>query len=474
MDQGIAEVLERIANAPSLGEVWGASRKLMRDKGRGKVAGDPLLLQGLRRLSEWSAQGSDVHRLVAIDLLVRIPASIRKIARAAQPLRQEALQLPIPPLSAIAEKRALPDGAEPAEIRENVAKALTDATGDWVLPYIVRALAEEDRSQKCRVALAGQMVQRLPNIDEWFERLLRENAIQNLSDNVGKDNSAARLRDIALAFAGAIRTQRYRLHLSARAGLLLSNLATTLVPVGPRDKLPKHVIDAASAAVGLLDELLAVRLTLMDEAELYQVLEPIRRWWAQTRYPPRLAQALTPIIDKIMAGIVFRARGGQTSESLMQRLRQAINDENDTRRRLAAVAKSETALSPEVQDWLLRIERKSLNTGSERSRLLTAVAEENFVRAFAPAFRLAHESSTNTDDEGAVRLAALVRSIGVQFGLIVVGKAGDLVEYSPAAHEHVDGGLPAERRVRLVHPPVVRRRADGGSDMIMRGLVRSA
>jgi len=474
MSEIIPELLDGLANGPSLVAVWDSSRRLMRDKGRGAAADDPQLLQGLRRLSEWATTESALHRLVAIDLLVRIPASIRKIARAAQALRQEVLRLPIPALSIIVEKRDLPDGAEPAEVRENVAKALADATGDWVLPYVIRAIAEEDRSQRCRVALAGQIAQRTSNIDEWFDSLLKESTIQTLSERAGKEAGAARLRDIALAFAETIRTQRHRMQVSAYAGRLLANLAGTLVPLGPRDNLPKHVTDAACATVDLLDELLAVRLTLMDEAELYQVLEPLRRWWAQTRYPAKLAQALTPIVDKIVAGIVFRARGGQTSDSLMQRLRQAINDDNEARHKLARLASNETGLSPEVQDWLLRIDRKPSSTGSDHSRLLTAVAEEHFTRAFAPAFLLAQEITASAhQNQHATRLAGLIQSIGAQFGLAVVGKVGDVVEYSPSAHEHVDGGLPRERHVSLVHPPVLRRRADGGSDVVIKGLVKS-
>jgi hypothetical protein len=142
---------------------------------------------------------------------------------------------------------------------------------------------------------------------------------------------------------------------------------------------------------------------------------------------------------------------------------------------LAALASIETGLSPEVQDWLLRIDRKPSSAGSHRPGLLTAVAEENFIRAFAPALLLAQESAViGHENQHATRLAEIIKSIGAQFGLAVIGKAGDVVEYSPSAHEHVDGGLPSERRVTLVHPPVLRRRADGGSDIVMRGLVRSA
>jgi hypothetical protein len=101
----IAELLDGVAHGSSLGEVWHSSRLLMRDKRRGTAAGEPLLLKALQRLSEWAARGNDVHRLVAIDLLVRIPASIRKIQRVAQPLRAEVLRLPIPPYRLSLRKR---------------------------------------------------------------------------------------------------------------------------------------------------------------------------------------------------------------------------------------------------------------------------------------------------------------------------------------------------------------------------------
>ena len=61
---------------------------------------------------------------------------------------------------------------KPAEVRENVAEALKDASDDWVLPYVFRALGDEDRSQRCRLALAREIAAQEQSIDSWFERLL--------------------------------------------------------------------------------------------------------------------------------------------------------------------------------------------------------------------------------------------------------------------------------------------------------------
>ena len=51
----------------------------------------------------------------------------------ASDVRRASLLLPLPPMSIISEKKSLPDTAKPAEIRENIAEALKDASGDWVL-----------------------------------------------------------------------------------------------------------------------------------------------------------------------------------------------------------------------------------------------------------------------------------------------------------------------------------------------------
>jgi hypothetical protein len=98
-------------------------------------------------------------------------------------------------LSIISEKKSLPGSAKPAEVRENVAEALKDAAGDWVLPYVFKALGDEDRSQRCRLALAREIAAQEPSIDSWFERLLEGPGLCDIS---GRDTeiAAGRLKDV--------------------------------------------------------------------------------------------------------------------------------------------------------------------------------------------------------------------------------------------------------------------------------------
>jgi hypothetical protein len=241
MSDELTDALNGFANSSSLAEVWDSSRRLMIDKRRAAVADNPLLMRGLERLREWAVEGPEIDRLIAIDLLVRIPASIRKVEKFAQSLRAEALHQPLPPLSTISEKKGLPTSAKPAEIRENVAKALNQATGEWVLPYVIRALAEEDRSQRCRNALSRQVAQRISFVDQWFDSLLKEPALRDLAEKQGIDNSVTRLRDIALALGETIRMQRYRLQISVSSGRLLSELARAVGPDQAQDHLSGRV-----------------------------------------------------------------------------------------------------------------------------------------------------------------------------------------------------------------------------------------
>jgi hypothetical protein len=464
-------LLEAFASAPSLAEKWQAARRLIASKERAKAADDPLLLEGLRRLDAWSRSGQGVDRLVAIGLMAGIADAIPRIAARLKPLLAETLREPLPPLSLMAERRHLPERAEPAALRENVADALAAADGDWVLAYAVKAFFEEDRSQRCRRALWRQAAKRSSDIDRWFTLLLQESAQQKLAGKAGLDAAMARLRDIAAVLAEAMAAQHHRLTVTPHAGALLADLARSLAPVRPQHGVPRHREDAVAALTRLLDTLIAVRLSLMTEAELYQPVQLLWQWWSPLPYPAEVTEALAPIIDKLAAGIVFRARSGERSPGLRQRLEQALNSEKAARARLVEIAESEPGLPPDVQDWLRGIDRTESPALSPAAEALAAVGTERFLRAFAPLFLAASENETPGAPDRGARLASLAKALGAEYGLELVGRPGDQVTYAPLAHEMAEGQPPVEGRVRLARPMVVRRRGDHGMDVIVKALV---
>jgi hypothetical protein len=421
-------------------------------------------------LAAWASQGEGIERLVAIDLLARLRSAIRKIEPQIRPLLEAALRAPLPPLSLVAEKRALPEGAEPAEIRESVAKALNDAGGDWVLAYAVTAFVAEDRSQRARLALWHPVTRRSRSIDAWLSHLLHESARQNIAAGAGIEAAAGRLRDICAALAEVIAHSRHRLDMTERAGALLADLARALVPLRAEQAVPRHLGEAGTALARLLDALAATRLRLITEAELYRAVPLLRQWWSPLPYPPEVTEAMAPLVDKLVAGIVFRARAGRRSPGLCQHLEEALTDEKDARARMIRIAESEPGLAPEIADWLRGIERVAPEAAAADTPL-AAVSAEGFLRAFAPLFLAASEAETAPDPDRAARLASLAKAVGAAYGLELVGKPGDAVRYAPLAYEAADGKAPDDAPVRLARPMVVRRRGDRGMDVILKGLV---
>src|SRR5882762_8575794 len=190
------EQVRVFAETADLEGKWSSARQMMSSKA--KPNGElfySLLQQGFESLGHIAEKGDDSDRLIAIDLLVRIPASMKnnkRVQEIASDFRRRSLSLPLPPLSIISEKKSLPGSAKPAEVRENVAEALKDASGDWVLPYVFRALGDEDRSQRCRIALARELASKERSIDKWLELLLQEPGLQAASER-DMETAAGRL-----------------------------------------------------------------------------------------------------------------------------------------------------------------------------------------------------------------------------------------------------------------------------------------
>src|SRR5262249_46208353 len=137
--------------ARGVSDRWDASRRLMALKRLQASASEEAFRASFDSLAAATQAGAALDRLLAVDLLVRIPSVAKTLQSRASGLLREALKYSIPPMWIVSDTSSLPAGAKPAEVRENVAQALAHASGEWVPGYLVQALAREDRSQRCRL-----------------------------------------------------------------------------------------------------------------------------------------------------------------------------------------------------------------------------------------------------------------------------------------------------------------------------------
>jgi len=478
MEDTAAALLDRFLVGSSINDRWVAARELMAARQLVSVAETNEFQSAFQSIGDEARYGSDIERLVAVDLVVRLSNFVKKLAPVAKDILRKAITDDFPPVSLLSETEILPNGAKSAELRENVVIALQHASGEWVIPYVIKALIKEPRSQRCRLKLAHQLADREQSIDHWLDRILKISLTEKTHPEDNPETKAAKLEGITTALAEAIRKDRAQLSASREAGILLARFCRSFVPVTSRTARPKRLSAGAAATAKLLDEIFSVRLTLIVEPETYSVLETFEWWWRPLSYPKPLKDALQPITDKLITGITLRARWGQKSDSLSSRLKQSLHDRGAAARRLQQIADEETGLPAEIDDWLRgRVRKSHADTGTVVTSL-QAVAKEDLTQKVAKILldvEQADDAMSAVSDSNWAnhvrRVINSIKSLASQLRLETVGHEGDIVEYLPLAHETASGQRPSDSRVEIIRPMVVRKRRDGSEDIILRAIV---
>jgi hypothetical protein len=320
VSQRSSDSLQKFARGESIAERWIAARELMARREIPKAKDSDDFSAGWQAVVSGVSASEGIARLLHVDLLVRLSSFVKQLKTSAHSALTNALQHPLPDLDLVTDTRLLPADAKSAEIRENIAIALSLAQGEWVLSYVFESLASEDKSQRARVELVKRLAERSSLVDDWLEGLIQQPPLRRFVQNVDPDNAAARLRDIASSLADGVRNYRTRLSATEAAGLKLANLCRLMVSTNPQRKIPRKLEGAAVEVSRLLDEVLGVRLSLIAEPEAYAVLAILRNWWQPLPYPKQLVAALDPIVAKLVSAIALRGRMGQRSDSLASRL----------------------------------------------------------------------------------------------------------------------------------------------------------
>src|SRR5688572_13032978 len=121
----VTDSLQHFARAESIAERWIAARELMARREIQKAKDTDDFSAGWQAVVSGVSTSEGVARLLHVDLLVRLSSFVRQLKASARSALTNALQHPLPDLDLVTSTRSLPADAKPAEIRENIAIALS-------------------------------------------------------------------------------------------------------------------------------------------------------------------------------------------------------------------------------------------------------------------------------------------------------------------------------------------------------------
>ena len=477
LDPSTVSAEHRFRDGPSIQHRWVATRELMATKRLVRYVENEGFQRGWGAIVSDVVTSSGLERLLHIDLLVRVSSFVRKLRVETERALQSALSVPLPSLDIVAASEGLPKGAKPAEIRENVAIALRHASGAWVDKYLIESLANEDRSQRCRIKIVECLAERTPCIEVWMDYLSSQDSLRDLQTEQSLNSAAKRLSDISLALTHGVRQNRSMLKMTEATGPKLADFSSSLLRLKKGDRLPTRLVSASSGIAILLDELLSVELSLIDEPSMYSPLAVIRKWWQVIPYPPELVRSLEPIVSKLDTAVLIRARAGQKSNALVGHLANAIGGRRKAKERLLTIANRHEGLLPEIDDWLRGRERAESAIGSTVTASLQGVADYSVLSQFARTL-LEVKDIENQLELSCIELDEALKAIIHELfnfahnnQIETYGDAGTTVEYRGEMHSSVDGRIPSETKVRIVREGVLRRRLDGGYDVLAKATV---
>jgi hypothetical protein len=472
-----SRVLEDFVRGPDVWAKWDAARRLMAAKQMQSAASTQSFQASFQELGKAAVTDRGTNQLLAIALIVRISELVKgELRKTAGDILAESLRKSIDGIWTISEAKKLPLESKPSEIRENIALALSYASGPWLEPYLIEALAREEKSSRCRLELTRQLSRRDPHVSHWFNKLSSFSWIDVW--NVETADRIGRLRELTIAMAMILREQRNTVVVDEESGPALAKMMQEIAPSSYRTAHRAKLADTALAIIDLLDELVAIEFTLITDPEAYSPLGIIVRWWQSSSYPSGVVDGLQGIVRKLSSAIRLRARLGQKSESLVLRLRQALGGSDAASTALKHIAETESGLTPEIDDWLRGRERGISNTSAAITSLLSGASTPMLTQAIAPLLLDcldATMASTQHPDSTLAghlrRICGRIQALAAELKLRPVGIVGEVVEFNPSAHRTVSGAIPSEPSVRLRRPMVVRLRDDGSQDVIERALV---
>lgn len=477
-DKSFAEAaLCAFANAGKMEGRISSLKELMKGGTIHLVQDDPRFAEGIGGAIEEVRSGGDPkQKLLALSVIARIASRLKSKRNELKQAIAVDLKAPPPKLS----------GLSDAEDRAYVAQALRWAAGEWLIPYLGRSIVEEETGEKARGELVRVLLEKAPDLAGAFNALRKPLAEWHPETGAPSDSTAKRLKRILSAI-------RQKLPLiEASPGDDVGKVVEGLVrdafrKVGQPESLDKAA-DIVTEIALFLHDLVRTRSSLETEAAVYMAMRIPSRWFAGQIWPESARKSLAVLSLDIEKAITLLAKQGTPDDKLLGSLALMEGSREGALRITSRIADRTTGLDKDIIQWLRRgrvtgrvrgaeLIAESNRMDSDQALALLLIDSRRLVQMIdGPGYDLLNEMHIFEPDhkpsielllKRARALAEDVRALASKRSLYMRGERGEVVDYSPIAHEGVDNSIVGARRVRIIRPLVERIRGDNIAEVVL-------
>ncbi|GGY18865.1 hypothetical protein GCM10008098_08730 [Rhodanobacter panaciterrae] len=462
-DQNLIELLAAFSQSNRIPDLVWAAEAMLAAKVVNKVRQDHMFEVGLRNLLV-STPEQPYEKLKAIATAYRLGATSKPVMTIVRRYASDALTHQLPALE------LLTDGQD----RYYASLSLLDARGSWVLDYVARGVAREETAETARVVLARRLMQSLP-VAEGLARISAELESVTFETEKPGESAAKRLIRVISAIRPAIVSE-----LVSPGEDLGRALRTFFRSPFSRVGAPPHGNVAnglARECCALVYDVLRTQITVVADPDVYRSLSPARDWVGISLWPRFVKNNKAPesVLGALESALVLLAKQQVTDQRLLDVLLLFVSSRDEAAARTSRLAESNSGLVPEVRDWLARFGR--MRTTAVLTSMIDAkdAGSDPAIASLLITADLLERSKEESTRRAAltVRLREEISSLAHSRGLVLSLEAGDVVEYSPAAHELVGGHAMGVGQVRVLKPLVERIGTNGIRTVVHKALVEA-
>lgn len=483
--QRVTEAGELFLGAHPPSEKHAAVKRLFSDHAFHAAVQDARFDGSIDSLVEAAWSGDKLDRLLAAATIARVASALRGKGTALLLRLASGMQTQMPDAALLND----PDD------RAYVYKVLASTPGDWALSYAADRAVREDSAENARAEAIRALGSRLQNLDAIIEALTSAFVRWQPQTESPIDSWGRRLRRVLDALTVEVSASWIR---DPAWGPALARMVRPPPKLGePESEVAQMVAEATFAVV---DRSVRSRFSISTEPAAYEAIESARLWFARrpsswTRFV-KTADIAHNLAETVLEAIRILALQSRPDVELRATLDLILGDPFAAKRALLSVAQ-QPGLSEIAQDWLrgsapeLRDRGQTAFTRAAESRegrdqvelglqLRDATAargaSEHTIQVVIPELAILAPNCIADLEHLLARIRALivgVEQFGTKRGLILRGRRGEVVEFSPLEHELRARNTPT-RWVRYEEPAVLHVRPDGSTSVVLKAIVETA